>query len=374
MKKNTKTIASVILCVVCLTAALTILCACEKDEEYSFEGVHYAIDLDNDIAYVRYFYIPHNEDNDYSQQVFEIPAYVEYRGVEYPVVGLIAPRQPFMGSPYNIVRNGDIRVLIIPETVTSIDLSDFDSHSLHTLERIIVHPDNPTYCSIGGALYTEDCSQLVYYPFANTATTLTIPKNMTSLGELPIDQFHDIYVEAGNIAYKSVDGALYSFDGTKLLHYSKTRTDESFTVNREVWQITAAFDNMHLQQIKVALGNAMYGSIDGVLCSADGSVLLAYPMGRLASSFAVPLSVNYIAKNAFRLGTANLTSIYIPSSVFTIESGAIRTDVIIYTDANGIRDGWQVYGSLADNIKTGVSLEQYSALAEGEQQDQPDVM
>ena len=373
MKRNTKTIASVILCIICLTAALTILCACENYDEFSFEGIRYSIDLDNDIAYARYFYSEYDEDERPSL-VCEIPAYVEYRGVEYPVVGLFAPNPPFMGSPYKIVSNGDIRVLIIPETVTEIDLSDFDSASLSTLERIIVHPDNQTYCSIDGALYTKDCSQLVYSPAANNADTLTIPKNMTSLGILPIEQFNDIYVEAGNIAFKSVDGALYSFDGTKLLHYSKTKRDESFTVNREVWSITAEFNNQYLQQIEVEQGNTIYKSVDGVLYSYDGKDLLAYPMGRQENNFVVPSSVDCIASQAFRLGTANLTSIYIPSSVLTIENAAIRADVVIYTDAYIIPNDWHVYGSLADSIKTGVSLEQYLALVDGEQQDQPDVM
>ena len=85
-----------------------------------------------------------------------------------------------------------------------------------------------------------------------------------------------------------------------------------------------------LMNITVSANNAIYSSIDGVLCGADQTTLIQFPGGR-GGSFKIPGSVIDIGDYAFGSYTdggtylfdypsscANLTNIIIPRSVTTI--------------------------------------------------------
>ena len=67
-----------------------------------------------------------------------------------------------------------------------------------------------------------------------------------------------------------------------------------------------------LTEIRVALGNAYYRDIDGVLFNYAATLLHTYPAGRSAVHYAIPASVTHIGYAAFLYAT-NLTSIYMPS-------------------------------------------------------------
>jgi hypothetical protein len=72
-----------------------------------------------------------------------------------------------------------------------------------------------------------------------------------------------------------------------------------------------------LTAIEVDASNPAYASVDGVLFSKDGTQLLRYPAGRLSGQFvhyAIPDTVTTIAAGAFRF-TDNLLSVSIPAGV-----------------------------------------------------------
>ncbi len=50
-------------------------------------------------------------------------------------------------------------------------------------EAIHVSPDNNTYCSVDGILYSKDMSTLIAVPTAYKATMLTLPETVTTIGE-----------------------------------------------------------------------------------------------------------------------------------------------------------------------------------------------
>ena len=75
----------------------------------------------------------------------------------------------------------------------------------------------------------------------------------------------------------------------------------------------------NLTAITVAEGNANYVSVDGVLYSADKTILLAYPAGKTDTSFVVPEGVLDIAAFAFA-GATHLESVTIASTVTTMGS------------------------------------------------------
>ena len=75
-----------------------------------------------------------------------------------------------------------------------------------------------------------------------------------------------------------------------------------------------------LTDINTAAGSQAFSSSEGVLFSADGSTLAAYPPGRTSSSYTVPDSVAAISPAAFA-DCDNLVSVYIPDSVTDFGGG-----------------------------------------------------
>ncbi len=76
-----------------------------------------------------------------------------------------------------------------------------------------------------------------------------------------------------------------------------------------------------LSSINVNKKNENFKSIDGVLFSKDGTELILYPTGRKATNYTIPNSVTKIDKWAFD-GCTGLTSITIPNSVTKIDKWA----------------------------------------------------
>ena len=87
---------------------------------------------------------------------------------------------------------------------------------------------------------------------------------------------------------------------------------------------TGAFsDCTSLTNINVANGNSTYCSVDGVLFSADKTLLHTYPAGKSAASYSIPTSVTSIGDYAFS-GCSSLTSMTLPNSVTSIGSSAFQ--------------------------------------------------
>lgn len=76
-----------------------------------------------------------------------------------------------------------------------------------------------------------------------------------------------------------------------------------------------------LENIGVADGNPAFISRDGVLLSADGKQLVAYPPGRKAAAYAIPDGVETLGSSAFR-GCGNLETLSLPSSMSDLRGPA----------------------------------------------------
>ncbi|MBR6707028.1 MAG: leucine-rich repeat protein [Clostridia bacterium] len=78
-----------------------------------------------------------------------------------------------------------------------------------------------------------------------------------------------------------------------------------------------------LTAFSVAPGSACFSAEDGVLFSADGSVLLAYPCGRSDASYTVPNGVVTVGGYAFS-GAARLERVVLPEGLVRIEVSAFQ--------------------------------------------------
>jgi hypothetical protein len=54
-----------------------------------------------------------------------------------------------------------------------------------------------------------------------------------------------------------------------------------------------------LERIDIAAGNKVYKTVDGVLFTADGKTLMAYPAGKKDESYKIPSGVTFVGINAF---------------------------------------------------------------------------
>ena len=176
---------------------------------------------------------------------------------------------------YNAFYNcSSLANITIPNSVTNIGRNAFESCA--SLTSIII-PDSVT--SIEPCAF-RNCTSLA---------SVTIPNSVTSIGS-------------------------YAFSGCTSL--------TSVTIPSSATSIDTAFvDCSSLTSINVAEDNASYSSDDGVLFNKEKTKLIAYPGGKIASSYTIPNGVTSIGGCAF-YNCTSLTSIEIPNGVTSIGSGA----------------------------------------------------
>ena len=179
-----------------------------------------------------------------------------------------------------------------------------------TLENIFVAENNEAYKSIDGNLYSRDGSVLLRYPAGKKQASFTIPEGVVSIGE---EAFRSCTLEGIVIpetVTKICDRALYECDG--------------------------------LACVTVSENNGALKSVDGNLFSKDGTVLYLYCSGKEEASFAVPEGVKTICGYAFN-NCRNLLSITLPAGVEEIGEGAFYncisiTTMTIYAGIESIAD------------------------------------
>ena len=91
----------------------------------------------------------------------------------------------------------------------------------------------------------------------------------------------------------------------------------------EAIDVTAFNACPKLETITVSEANANYQSIDGNLYSKDGSALLKYAIGKAAITFEIPANVKTVGAYAFYTAH-NLVAVTVPATVETIENNAFN--------------------------------------------------
>ena len=248
----------------------------------------------------------------------------------------------------------------LPSNVTSIGRQAFsECASIST----ITLPEKLT--SIGVSAF-NGCTSL---------TSITLPNNLTNIGSYAFGyctSLKSINVSSNNSTFSSIDGVLFSKDGTSLICFPGGKQAISYIVPNNVTNINDyAFENYSvlssvtisegvmnisntafckcasLESINVSSDNSYFSSIDGVLFSKDGTSLIHFPEGKQATSYIVPDNVTNINDYAFNYNSSlsfiaipegvtnignwafancsSLSSITLPESLTNIGSGAFET-------------------------------------------------
>ena len=207
---------------------------------------------------------------------------------------------------------GRIAKVIIKDGVTSIGSSAFDSFSALTSVTI---PNSMT--SIGNYAFS-DCS---------TLPSVTIPNSVTSIG-------NNAFSSCSKLSSITIPNSVTSIGA-----YAFQRCSElsSVTIPSSVTSIVANpfIRDYKLTTLTVDAGNTAYKMVDGMLLTIDGKKIMSCVSGK--SSVTIPSSVTEIDIYAFA-EYQGLTSITIPNSVTKIDDYAFQScaDLKTVTIGSGV--------------------------------------
>lgn len=197
-------------------------------------------------------------------------------------------------------------------TLTIADLAFYNCAEITTVKM----PDSLLSIGANGNVFVE-CAKL---------ESIDVPKSVNFIGSSITNcpNVASINVADENQAYQSIDGVLYTKDGSELLLYPTGKKTATFSIPNGVTKISmnsfkfptcltgvvvpatletvlvGVFSNCpNLTNFSVSAENARYQSIDGNLYSKDGA-LMAYAIGKTDTSFLLPSTVKRIISYAFR--------------------------------------------------------------------------
>ena len=188
----------------------------------------------------------------------------------------------------------------IPATVTTIGGTAFQS--CYNLNSVSI-PATLTY--LGNAAFSE-CTSL---------TSATLPEGLDTIPQYLFSSCHSlasITIPESVVAIE--ESAFYGCDSLQTVYIPQ---------NVEIIG-DGAFSYCHgLETIELDPNNDRFKIVDGVLFNLSKTILMLYPAGRRASSYAIPSSVDTIAKQSFA-GANYLTEVVIPNSVTMIGASAFN--------------------------------------------------
>ncbi len=218
--------------------------------------------------------------------------------------------------------------ITIPASVTSIGDEAFVACS--SMKAISVAQDNSNYSSLSGVLFSKDRLTLLAYP-AGCDDIYSIPSGITTIG--PWAFCHCANLEQVSLPSSVRRIGQASFYGCKKLSaiclpaglsaiglwaFSECGSLRQVTLPASLEELgEGAFSFCEaMEGIYVEAGNSRFKSVDGVLLTADGTRVVAFPGGR-EGSYRLPSTVDSIGLQAF-YGSNKLRSVTLPENLSTV--------------------------------------------------------
>ena len=154
-------------------------------------------------------------------------------------------------------------------------------------------------------------------------------------------------VSERNLFFSHYDGVLYNKDLSKMLCYGRYRSSTVLNIPKETRHNPVETlpvnggDLCYVTEINVHPESQYFSSVDGVLFSKDGSELVKYPTKKQDLYYIVPSTVRKITCYAMpRFG--NFDYLYIPGTVVEIDETIELIDVTIHCGVAEIPEKWKL--------------------------------
>ena len=225
----------------------------------------------------------------------------------------------YLNRPWQGYKDQIIKV-VIERGVTTIGAHAFFLCS--NLESVSI-PEGAT--SIGDRAFSQ-----------TSLESIVIPASVTVIGPSIHEVFYQCYnlknitVESGNTAYKSVDGVLYTADGTTLIQYPQNKADTSYKMIDEATKIdflafnytqnlqTIDFNNVTAFADKAVYGNQALKEI--VLKNAASLGNQAFSVNKAVTSVELEKVPTTMGSNIFSSCTS-LTNVTLPDDMKELQDG-----------------------------------------------------
>jgi len=224
------------------------------------------------------------------------------------------------------------------------------------VREITVSASNSNYSSVDGVLFNKNVTRLIKYPYAKPGTSYTVPNTVTRIGGFGNNTtLTSITLPEG---LRTVD--TYAFSESIITSISIPDSVDSYGSY-------PFYLNRALETFTVGAANSILKTIDGVLYSKNGTTLLEYPGGRTNEAFSIPPGVTTVASQwTYAKYLKRLT---IPTTVTTIGSGGFENWTGRYLIFEGNSSLTSISGSYAKNIiycgSANSSITAYAASSSG---------
>lgn len=203
-----------------------------------------------------------------------------------------------------------------------------------SLKTINVNSANQYYSSADGVLFSKDKKTLYVCPEAKSGA-YTVPGSVTTISRYAFYTCKLLTKVTLPTSLEIIDSYAFS--------YCDKLTSLTLPKNVCTVELSAFAYSNKLANINVASTNTTYASISGVLFSKDKKTLLFYPVGK-TGTYTVPSGVKTLAERSFYYNS-NLTRIYFPTSITTIENFAFGTpaykEKLVHYYYNGKKSAWK---------------------------------
>lgn len=178
------------------------------------------------------------------------------------------------------------------------------------LSALNVDEANTDFCDKDGVLFSKNGSRLILYPVGKESARYEVPAGTQIIGEQAMSDalFKELILPEGLTTILS-EGVGYN------QQLERVEIPASLAAAEKVFYMCPA-----MIEWQVAEGCPIYSDIDGVLCNADGTMLLMYPKGRNDEEYTVPGQVKEIGEEAFY--GARLHSVTLSEGVETVGTNA----------------------------------------------------